>query len=241
MADVTDCQSSVLNYMRKYRNYTREDVEKYAKEVYSMADLLKKLDLADAGGNYANMKRKLFEWKIDCSHWTGHAWNKSKQTKDWSNYTRSKGMKTILIRERGHKCENCQLEKWQGQLIPLELDHVSGDRTNNTKENLRLLCCNCHALTPTWRGKKLKAENETINKNLPKCTMCENFVKTYDRKCCSMACARKHVKQHGVNPLPNNETLIKLIQEHGYRKTARLLGISNNRIIKAIDPKAFEK
>lgn len=227
--------------MRQYRNYTREDVEKYAKEVFCLGDLLKRLNLANAGGNYAHMKKKLFEWKIDCSHWTGQAWNKNKQTKDWSNYTRSKGMKNILIRERGHKCEHCNLEKWQDYLIPLELDHISGDRTDNSKENLRLLCCNCHALTPTWRGKKSKNNVELNCKNLSKCTMCNNLVKEANRKCCSRECARKHVKQNGVNPLPDKNTLINLVQQNGYRKTARLLGVSNNRLVKAIDPKAFEK
>jgi predicted HNH restriction endonuclease len=38
--------------------------------------------------------------------------------------------------------------------IPLELDRINGDRTDNRKENLRLLCPNCHALTETYRGKK---------------------------------------------------------------------------------------
>lgn len=41
-----------------------------------------------------------------------------------------------------------------GEKIPLEIEHVDGDRTNNELANLKLLCCNCHALTPTWRRRK---------------------------------------------------------------------------------------
>ena len=36
--------------------------------------------------------------------------------------------------------------------IPLEIDHVDGNSENNSEENLRLICPNCHSLTPTYRG-----------------------------------------------------------------------------------------
>jgi hypothetical protein len=61
--------------------------------------------------------------------------------------------KAILIAECGVRCQRCGHEEWQGEVIPLELDHVDGDSDNNARENLRLLCCNCHALTPTHRGR----------------------------------------------------------------------------------------
>ena len=66
----------------------------------------------------------------------------------------NKTRKNILISERGYKCEKCQLPEWQGQPITLELDHIDGIKKNNTRDNLRLLCPNCHAQTPTWRKKK---------------------------------------------------------------------------------------
>lgn len=58
-----------------------------------------------------------------------------------------------LIRTRGHRCEGCGLTEWQGNPIPLERDHIDGNAFNNTETNLRLLCCNCHALTPTFCGR----------------------------------------------------------------------------------------
>jgi hypothetical protein len=36
--------------------------------------------------------------------------------------------------------------------LPLEIDHIDGDSNNNSEENLRLLCPNCHSLTSTYRG-----------------------------------------------------------------------------------------
>ena len=62
--------------------------------------------------------------------------------------------KKILIKERGHRCESCKNVEWLGNPITLELEHIDGDNKNNVRENLKLLCPNCHAKTPTWRKSK---------------------------------------------------------------------------------------
>jgi len=36
--------------------------------------------------------------------------------------------------------------------VPIEVEHIDGDWENNRLTNLTLLCPNCHALTPTFRG-----------------------------------------------------------------------------------------
>jgi hypothetical protein len=143
--------------MRKYRNYSDEDVAKYATEVTSIAGLLVKLDLKCAGGNYAHIKQILQKLNIDCSHWKCQAWNKDEQLKDWTQYSRIVHLKRHLIKQRGHQCENCKNSLWMEKPIPLEVDHIDGNRTNNDYSNLMLLCCNCHALTPTWRGRNIKS------------------------------------------------------------------------------------
>ena len=47
----------------------------------------------------------------------------------------------------------CRRTYWVGEAIPLQLDHISGDNEDNSLDNLRLLCPNCHAQTPQYRLK----------------------------------------------------------------------------------------
>ena len=35
-------------------------------------------------------------------------------------------------------------------LVPIQLEHIDGDSDNNDLKNLKLLCPNCHSLTPTF-------------------------------------------------------------------------------------------
>jgi Zn finger protein HypA/HybF involved in hydrogenase expression len=72
----------------------------------------------------------------------------------------------IVIDEQQGECDECGLSKWIGKTIILEIDHCDGDNNNNTRNNLRGLCPNCHSLTETWRGRnkknKLVSDDELI-------------------------------------------------------------------------------
>lgn len=77
--------------------------------------------------------------------------------RSWCNWQpRTEGLFTVHSNSLFHKCESCNLEEWLGNKIPLELDHINGVNNDNRIENLRILCPNCHALTPTYRGKNIK-------------------------------------------------------------------------------------
>ncbi|MBA3531585.1 MAG: HNH endonuclease [Ardenticatenales bacterium] len=52
----------------------------------------------------------------------------------------------------GEKCSQCgwaERNRTSGR-IPLTVDHIDGNVENNRPENLKLLCPNCHSLTPTY-------------------------------------------------------------------------------------------
>ncbi len=67
-------------------------------------------------------------------------------------------LKNRMIKEGiiDNKCSKCELNEWMGEKLNCELDHIDGDRTNHKRENLRLLCPNCHSQTSTYRSKNKK-------------------------------------------------------------------------------------
>jgi 5-methylcytosine-specific restriction endonuclease McrA len=140
--------------MKKYRNYTDEQVIEVAKNVKSIAAFLRGLDLKPVGGNYYTAHCLIERLEIDTSHWTGKVWNKGSMLKNWSNYSKASCLKPHLIKDRGHVCESCKNTHWLEELIKLEIHHIDNNRTNNQPSNLQLLCPNCHSVTDGWRKRK---------------------------------------------------------------------------------------
>lgn len=61
--------------------------------------------------------------------------------------------KRLLADLHGRKCATCGGQNWRGKPIPLTLDHISGNPDDHRICNLRLLCPNCHAQTPSFAGR----------------------------------------------------------------------------------------
>ena len=82
-------------------------------------------------------------------------------------YQTHKIRKRLLIEGyKLHVCESCGLSEWLSKPIPLELHHRNGVKTDNSFENIELLCPNCHAFTENYRAKnikKLSARLETVD------------------------------------------------------------------------------
>lgn len=58
-----------------------------------------------------------------------------------------------LLELNGTICEICKLKTWNNKLIPLVCDHINGDSDDWELINLRMICCNCDALTDTYKNK----------------------------------------------------------------------------------------
>ena len=63
-------------------------------------------------------------------------------------------IRKFLLCKLGRECSECGFlgqNPYTNKFI-VELDHIDGDRENNFPSNLRLLCPNCHAMTPTYKS-----------------------------------------------------------------------------------------
>ncbi len=133
------------------------------------------LELRAQGYGYRTIADKLKmkwgtirNWLINIPVDPKEAWLKSNKKHHkiyrFENLKTNAARRERLIQELGHQCSGCSNTEWLGEPIPIELDHINGDRTNNSRENLRLLCPNCHAKTSTYKGKNIKRlRGEMVN------------------------------------------------------------------------------
>ena len=76
------------------QKYTKEWLEELCKDSFSLAEVLKKAGRKQGGGNQETLKKKIQEFDIDISHFTGQLWNKGK-TKEEDNRIKSNEKYTI--------------------------------------------------------------------------------------------------------------------------------------------------
>ena len=152
------------------------DLKKAVKNSRSLREVIIRLNLVPAGGNYEQVQTQITFLKLSIVHFQGKGWRKGskipivpalplKEIMVAGSHYQSFKLKKRLFAEgiKEQKCEECGWAKRSADgRLPLELDHINGDRHDNRVENLRVLCPNCHSLQPTHRGRNKKGRNVRV-------------------------------------------------------------------------------
>jgi len=189
---------------------------------YSFTQVLSHLGYTSFSGHaLVNIKERIKIENIDISHFSHkpiYKFTKVPNLKIFiknSTYCR-RSLKKRIIEENliNYMCEICgNVGDWMGHTISLELDHKNGVNNDNRLNNLRFLCPNCHATTPTYSGKNKALKNKAKNNdsNIPETT---NSKTIYCCKCCN----KKLTKQRKTGLC---EDCFKKIEQVKQRKVVR--------------------
>ena len=152
--------------LKRKRSWTDIQLTQAVEESASIRSVLIKIGLVPAGGNYRQVSQTIKDLGLDTSHFTGMGWRKNRTF----NFIPQRPLNEILVKHsdfqsfklkkrlflEGLKTPKCELCGWaemsKDGRIPVELDHINGDRFDNRLQNLRILCPNCHSLQSTHRG-----------------------------------------------------------------------------------------
>ncbi|MFJ9853562.1 HNH endonuclease [Streptomyces sp. NPDC101150] len=162
-----------ISHMRRRRRDDRAPAKPAAGELRravegatSIADALRALGKEPYSSRLRTLLRTwVAQDDLDISHFLGQAHQRGKPgaipvkrpddilvRHDGRRRTRTHLLRRAL-REVGvpEECAECGVgPEWLGEPMTLEVDHTSGDWSDDRRENLRLLCPNCHAVTTTW-------------------------------------------------------------------------------------------
>lgn len=84
----------------------------------------------------------------ECEH--EYQWQQTKKKIESGKKTSANSLRKYLFEVREYKCEICKGISWFGKPMPLIMDHINGDPSNDLPSNLRLICPNCDRFLPTF-------------------------------------------------------------------------------------------
>lgn len=246
--------------------FLNKEINTIIENSVSIREVLIKLNIEPTGGNYRTFKKYVKEFNLNIDHFTGK--NLKGRTfeykrKDINEYLKENSniqslkLKRKLLENKifEYKCNCCKNDTWLNNPIPLELDHINGINTDNRLENLRLLCPNCHALTPTYRGRNIKNNKtktseftekkwskELLNSIFNRIETKEDLEQQASENNISIRTLQTVLNKNGFYlrekfskysfkiEWPSKEELEKLIQEKSFVQIGKELGVSGKAV-----------
>ena len=129
----------------------------------TISEICARLGLKLNGSAYPAFKKFAKDNNIDISHLLGTTLGRQSKLKHSVDDVfvnnvkrrRSQLLRGLLALGVEYVCSTCSLKPfWNGKDLQLHVDHINGDHKDNRRENVRLLCPNCHTQTETWGNKK---------------------------------------------------------------------------------------
>ena len=91
-----------------------------------------------------------------CSNTCQQEFQKKQRIDEWLSGGKKPGkvaLREYLTETHGYKCSCCGISDWNSNPISLEVDHIDGNPYNDSPDNLRFICPNCHSQTSTYKAK----------------------------------------------------------------------------------------
>lgn len=150
-------------------------------------------------------------------------------------YGISAHIRRYLFEKYNSKCSRCgwgEVNSHTGK-IPLEIEHIDGDYTNNKEENLDLICPNCHSLTSTYKGankgfgRKCRDKYSLYKKKKNFCINCGKEISLSAKRC--VQCDHENKR---IIPLPDRDFLKEQIRTLTFVDVGKKYGVVDNTIRK---------
>jgi hypothetical protein len=160
----------------------------------------------------------------------------------------------ILERDQ-YKCVWCGVGQiYNNKPLTLQIDHIDGNRKNNTNQNLRSLCPNCHSQTDTYTfnktkstfDNKLKTYLEKMSKEeIEKFFLDHFYDEIVDITGTSLRTLKKYIKENNIIPKHKvikqkklfdieKEELEKLIQVYSITEIGKMYDVSDGPVRKRL-------
>jgi hypothetical protein len=198
--------------------------------------------MSDSRNMYTTLKLRIKHYNIDVSHFhQAHRTTRCAKRdiedilSNKIHYSSSTMLKKRLLNDGylEYKCygDNCGLSMWKDKPLVLQLEHMDGNKFNNSLTNLILLCPNCHSQTSTYAGRNKKQDKSIKNKlskikehNCAKCNKIVIRAKTHDNIYCSIECSRTRKLEI------SKEELEILVWEMSSVEIGKKLGVTDSAI-----------